>query len=199
MLVLALSGILFAMTEDIAAEIARLDTVTKGTVSPHGKCYIADRGSGGNKPAPVVGSNPAPVIGSNPVSGGSDCLSMHNTARANAGLALVSWSASLAAGAQSWANTLNKAGTLYHSSGSQGENLYYASAGATCQRGVGVWLAERRNYGGGSIGSGNFGAYGHFTQIMFPTVTQIGCAVVGQALVCRYDRRQVTGTRLTRY
>ena len=101
-----------------------------------------------------------------------DCfLNMHNQGRAEVGLKPLSWSPSLAASAQSYSNTLYSRSprsiSLVHSHKSGvGENLYASSGKATCKAGMQAWLDEKKYYRPGSaVGSGNFEAYGHYTQV----------------------------------
>lgn len=39
-----------------------------------------------------------------------------------------------------------------------------------------AWVNEGSAYGGQGIGEGNFGAYGHYTQCVWPTTTAVGMA-----------------------
>ena len=74
------------------------------------------------------------------------------------------------------------------------------SSGASCAVGVTAWLAERQNYSGSPIGSGDFYAYGHFTQIMRPTTTKMGCGISGDFLACEYyPAGNKVGQKLVRY
>ena len=129
------------------------------------------------------------------------CLDLHNQARGQVGVPLVSWSNELAAAASSYARQLYtsspSSGSLVHSQQkSQGENLYWASGqGASMSRGTQSWIAEKSAYYPGSaIGSGNFGTYGHYSQLIYRQVTQIGCGSAGGYVVCRYDKMQQSGT-----
>lgn len=93
----------------------------------------------------------------------------------------LSWSSDLAASAQAWANNLASANNgLHHSTGdqrpNQGENLYWVSAGGTLADAAQAWVNESSNYSGQKIGEGNFGAYGHYTQCIWPSTTAVGMA-----------------------
>ncbi|EFN58793.1 hypothetical protein CHLNCDRAFT_140572 [Chlorella variabilis] len=67
-------------------------------------------------------------------------LDAMNAARTRRGTAPLSWTASLAQGAQSWAQGC----VFQHSNSGLGENLYRSSAPATCSDAVNMWLAEER-------------------------------------------------------
>ncbi|KAJ3012812.1 hypothetical protein HKX48_006069 [Thoreauomyces humboldtii] len=133
-----------------------------------------------------------------------DCLTSHNTFRRESGKNPVSWSTSLQASAQVWANHLASLDDgsgiqLPHSGGPDGENLFGARAStpSTCGQAVARWFAEKPAYPvGGRIDiDGNFEAYGHYTQLIWGTTTKIGCAIgtksiggqVGSYVVCHYD------------
>lgn len=78
----------------------------------------------------------------------------------------------------------------------QGENLFMSSGNASLLDGTRAWLAEKSNYHGEKIADGNFGSYGHYTQVslyakvsnsfnlpmarreqcIWPTTTKVGIA-----------------------
>jgi uncharacterized protein YkwD len=107
---------------------------------------------------------------------------------------MISWSSNLQASAQDYANRLQASGAFQHSGSGVGENLYRGGGG--CTGAVDMWMAEAGNYYGQPIGSGNFGSYGHYTQILYPAVSQVGCGVAGSTVVCHYDAIQQTGSRV---
>ena len=57
----------------------------------------------------------------------NECLSAHNTYRAQHGAPPLKWSSKLASDAEKWAKQLVKLNRLQHYSGDDGENLAYAS------------------------------------------------------------------------
>lgn len=125
-------------------------------------------------PKPPAPTPPKPAAYASSSTGNSDIdcfLNMHNQGRAEVGLKPLSWSPSLAASAQSYSNVLYSRSprsiSLVHSHKSGvGENLYASSGKATCQAGMKAWLDEKKYYRPGSaVGSGNFEAYGHYTQV----------------------------------
>jgi Cysteine-rich secretory protein family len=127
-------------------------------------------------------------------------LDMHNQERAAVGVAPLTWSDSIAAGAQDWANSIASRGVLEHSPRqsrpNQGENLAWGSSGGfTVAQHVQGWADEKSNYVPGTpIASGTAGpggTYGHYTQMVWSDTTEIGCgmasAASGDYLVCRYS------------
>jgi len=95
----------------------------------------------------------------------------------------LTWSSQLAASAQAWANHLAAINDLQHDpnagAAGQGENLYSgfnSAGGITLVSAVTDWVNEQANYHGEKIGDGNFEAYGHYTQIIWPETTQVGMA-----------------------
>jgi hypothetical protein len=136
-------------------------------------------------------------------------LDIHNRERRAVGVPEVTWSPSLATDAQNWANYLASLNlrpyrppdvgqipphSQFTTNGGQGENLAWGTRGgfsaATLAQG---WADERSNYVPGSP-VGNMGVpdrvYGHYTQMVWRSTTQIGCAMGSDAnqdyLVCRY-------------
>ena len=127
-------------------------------------------------------------------------LAAHNGERDRAGLPRLAWSSRLAQDAQDWAVTLSRKGALQHASAHErkgmGENLWMGSAGYYgAEDMVGGFLAERAKFRPGTFPqvsrTGNWADVGHYTQIIWPATTEVGCAVAkGGAhdfLVCRYN------------
>jgi hypothetical protein len=137
-------------------------------------------------------------------------LNMHNQERSAVGVPALTWSNSLANDAQNWANyiaSLNLRPVTNTSPGDlaphspwdqrngQGENLAWGSKGyfpvSTYVQG---WANEKSNYVPGTpisqSLSGPNGVYGHYTQMVWSTTTEIGCGLASDAnqdyLVCRY-------------
>ncbi|KAG6883426.1 hypothetical protein C0992_008750, partial [Termitomyces sp. T32_za158] len=107
-------------------------------------------------------------------SSGSDInayLSAHNTVRAQHGAAPLAWSDNLASKAQTWAN-----GCVFkHSGGSLGrfgENLA-AGTGSSygIQTAIKAWTDEVSEY------DPSHPTFSHFTQVVWKSTTQVGCAV----------------------
>ena len=135
----------------------------------------------------------------------------HNSERERKGLQPLSWSGKLAGEAQQWANKLARENKMYHSTrdqrGGAGENLWMGTSGYyTAQDMIGSFLAERQYFRAGEFpnvsSTGKWADVGHYTQIVWPTTEQVGCAVArGQAydfLVCRYwPTGNVFGTKIS--
>ena len=117
----------------------------------------------------------------------------HNRWRAEVGVPNLTWSDSLGAGAQEWANQLAaQGGSLVHSSGSYGENLFGGGGkvwGPTDA--VNSWGSEKQLYNGDAINDTNFMQVGHYTQMVWRSTMEVGCGVATSAegntvWVCRY-------------
>lgn len=126
------------------------------------------------------------------------CVDLHNKARAEVGLPPLTASASLSASAEAYAQVLkqrygNGPLQLEHSKGRYGENLYANTGGVTCAGAYNGWVTEEKpKYKPGTaIGGPNFKLYGHYTQIIYRPVTQVGCSSEnGRYYVCHYDQIQ---------
>ena len=127
-------------------------------------------------------------------------LAVHNQARAAAGVAPLAWDPALEAGAAAYARELAASGVLRHSNRQArrgiGENLWMGSRGYwPVDTMVGSWTAERRLFRAGIFPNvsrnGNWAEVGHYSQIIWPTTTRVGCAIGSsrqwEALVCRYS------------
>jgi hypothetical protein len=132
-------------------------------------------------------------------------LSMHNQERTAVGVAPLTWSNNLAAGAQTWAQHLATTGQFAHdpvhtglscTGPCYGENIAgFFNDVSEPNGGQSKWVAEKSLYRGGP----SFYAVGHYTQMVWQKTKQVGCATAppnGQApprghafsiLVCRYD------------
>ena len=132
-------------------------------------------------------------------------LDVHNSERAAVGVAPLTWSASLAAGAQTWAQHLATTGQFAHdpvhtglscTGPCYGENIAgFFNDVSEPNGGQSKWVAEKSLYHGGP----SFYAVGHYTQMVWQKTKQVGCGTAppngqpsprGHAfsiLVCRYD------------
>uniref|UniRef100_J3MIC6 SCP domain-containing protein n=2 Tax=Oryza brachyantha TaxID=4533 RepID=J3MIC6_ORYBR len=125
----------------------------------------------------------------------------HNATRALVGVPAVTWNATVAEYAQSYAAELIKdGGCELQSSGTilYGENMYFSSdAGSTAADAVASWASEEQWYdhdtNSCSAPEGN--TCGHYTQVVWLNSTDIGCATVvcdggrGVIITCNYWRR----------
>ncbi|KAJ3323122.1 Cuticle-degrading protease [Boothiomyces sp. JEL0866] len=126
----------------------------------------------------------------------ADCTQMHNQYRQLVGYAPLTWDSNLEAFARNWANNLASTDSFSHSGSGYGENLFQSTGGFfTCADAVKSWFDEFSNYNGEPIGDGDFESYGHFTQLMWPSTTSVGCAAAQyqsggdtkQTTVCEYS------------
>jgi hypothetical protein len=126
-------------------------------------------------------------------------LADHNGERARKGAAPLAWSHQLAQEAQSWADRLARDDRMYHSDRQTrrgaGENLWTGTAGYYgADDMIGGFLNERKHYRPGTFpqvsSTGRWQDVGHYTQVIWPSTQQVGCAVAHNRshdfLVCRY-------------
>ena len=127
-------------------------------------------------------------------------LAGHNEARRAYGTAPLAWDPALAADAARYAQEMARTGIYRHSlkasrSSKQGENIWRGSRGAFSYRTmVDLFVDERRYFQRGPFpynsSTGNWADVGHYTAVIWPTTTRVGCAIAtGQRddyLVCRY-------------
>jgi hypothetical protein len=126
-------------------------------------------------------------------------LIAHNRERVSARVAPLAWDPALAAGAARYAQYMASTGVFAHSDRRSrrgvGENLWMGSRGIfTVEQMVGSWTSEKRAFRPGVFprvsGTGNWAAVGHYSQMIWPTTTRMGCALAASrqadVLVCRY-------------
>lgn len=127
-------------------------------------------------------------------------VALHNSERRNVGAPAMAWDPVLAAGAAQWADYLARNGLFEHSDRRArpgvGENLASGSRGYfSVDALVGTWIGERRYFIPGTFpnnsSNGNWAAVSHYTQMIWPTTTRLGCAMASgrgrDVLVCRYS------------
>ena len=126
-------------------------------------------------------------------------LAAHNAERARAGVSPLVWDNALGTAAAAYAQQMAMTGAFRHSDRSQrrgtGENLWMGTHGAfSVEAMVGGWASEKRFFAPGTFPnvsrSGNWEDVGHYTQMIWPTTTRVGCALASTPridyLVCRY-------------
>ena len=129
-------------------------------------------------------------------------LAAHNTERAALGVTALAWNDQLAMEARAWAKELAATGRFEHSPDApgkepEGENLWAGTPRAFSPEAmVHLWAAEKRDYRPGvfpnNSRSGDIENVGHYTQVIWRSTRQVGCATaVGKdedVLVCRYSQ-----------
>jgi hypothetical protein len=126
-------------------------------------------------------------------------LDDHNRERAAVRVPPLAWDNALANAAAAYGRNLVRLGALRHSARAtrpgQGENLWMGTRGAFHPSVmVGSWSAERSLFRPGIFPAvsrtGNWADVGHYSQMIWPTTTRVGCAIVSgrraDVLVCRY-------------
>lgn len=129
----------------------------------------------------------------------SRILDLHNMARVSFGFAPLGWDRQLACQALAYGPTLAQAGQLVHSPRAgretSRENLLQAPRGMPLDRMIGRWTSEQRDFVPGIFPdvsrSGNWMNVAHFTQMMWPTTSAVGCGLQRGTgsfdwLICRY-------------
>ena len=127
-------------------------------------------------------------------------LQLHNGARRHFGVAPLAWNDGLAAAARAYATRMSVTGEFRHDSTpgrrkAMGENLWRGPRGVfSYDIMIGTMIEERRLFRQGAFPdvskTGQWIDVSHYTQIIWPTTTEVGCALVASAstdyLVCRY-------------
>jgi hypothetical protein len=127
-------------------------------------------------------------------------LAEHNAERARLGLKPLIWDIKLSADAGKHALIMAKTDVYEHADQSnaadaQGENMWMGTLGAyDAQDMVRGWIAESVDFQPGTFPNvsktGNWIDIGHYTQLIWPDTTSVGCALVGnprdEYMVCRY-------------
>lgn len=127
-------------------------------------------------------------------------LAAHNRERAAVGVPPLRWNPALAAAAASYGPTLAALGRLEHSPRAsrpgQKENLWSGTRGAySPEQMVGSWAEEKAWFRPGIFpnvsSTGNWLDVSHYTQMIWRSTTDVGCAVhqsrTSDYLICRYS------------
>ena len=138
----------------------------------------------------------------------SSILDVHNSERADVGVEPLTWSNSLADGAQTWAQQIATTGKFAHdpvntgltcTSNCRGENIagFFTSVSEP-DGGQSKWAAEKSDYNGQTNTCTPVSpsvTCGHYTQMVWQNTHEIGCGTAPPGagglpysiLVCRYD------------
>lgn len=120
----------------------------------------------------------APSSGSSGLSADQQkALDLHNEARKEVGNDALEWDDSLVSGAQEWADHIASLGSLTHSQGDDGENLYMGTSSTPFADAVEAFLSEKSQYSGEAISGSNYMGFGHYTQCVWKTTTKVAMAV----------------------
>ena len=130
----------------------------------------------------------------------ADILNAHNEKRALHGIQSLAWNDTLAKYAADYASSTFSCNNvkLVHSNGPHGENLAAGYSGG--YKPVDAWYDEIKQYDFSNPGFNE--ATGHFTQLVWKSTSQVGCAKVtcdnswSQYTICEYSntRGNVVGT-----
>ena len=140
----------------------------------------------------------------------SRLVAAHNRERAAVRALPLVWDATLAGGASAYAQRLAASAAFAHSDRRArpgiGENLWMGTRGGfTLEQMVGNWSSEKRWFRPGIFPnvstSGNWSQVGHYSQIVWPATTRVGCGLARgrgrDVLVCRYaPAGNIDGRRL---
>ena len=125
-------------------------------------------------------------------------LNVHNGLRAEVRSPPLRWNPALADRAQQYANSLAATGTVEHASRAGRENereniVVGPRSGISPVQMVQIWVNERRFFRPGTfpnVCTGDWSQCGHYTQMIWPTTTDVGCGYAKgrfDAFVCRYS------------
>lgn len=110
-------------------------------------------------------------------------LDVHNEARAEVGVSLLSWSVELSQISQQWADYLAQNGCEMEHSENEGlgENLYWTSRGSDTSPvdAVRAWYSEIEDFRNEPITGSNLYQVGHYTQMVWRSTTHVGMASAG--------------------
>ncbi|ETS79634.1 hypothetical protein PFICI_09487 [Pestalotiopsis fici W106-1] len=158
-------------THTAAASTSFVTSVTKASDSYHSSSSTGTKTSSTTAAATTSASSSSGSLTTDE----QNALDAHNSARSDVGTSALVWDADLAAEAQEWAETIASQGSLTHSSTSnEGENLYMGYDSTPYTSAVAAWVSEKADYSGETISSTNYMTFGHYTQVVWSTTTNVG-------------------------
>lgn len=169
--VVFLSILPFIYTQNAQEDHVDIQNVARKEVGFFTQC--APTGGGGKNNAPAKNNDIEPDDG-NVTSKPEDYVKGHNVARKEVGADPVEWNTTLAEYAQSYANQ-RKDCKLIHSETEYGENLCW---GGVAQDAINMWVGEKPDWDAATQTCAPGKVCGHYTQVIAPDSTQIGCARV---------------------
>lgn len=168
--------------------------------NPDNPDIIPIAGDSSNPPGPASNAELGAAMSSITYlrSAGLSILAAHNAERASVGAPPLKWNTMLAMHAADYARQLAENGRLMHASregrGIERENLSEGNLGWTTAQMVNSWLGEKRLFHPGifpNVCTGDWSRCAHYSQMIWPTTTDIGCGEASghghKWLVCRYS------------
>ncbi len=129
----------------------------------------------------------------------------HNYWRKEVNSPNLKWNNQLEKECALYALRLAKSGQLEHSGCKEGENLFWSSEQVfNGEEAVNAWASEKNLYRAGTkISESNYMKFGHYTQIIWHSTSEVGCGAAtskhGTYVVCRYNPAgNVIGSKPTR-
>ena len=126
-------------------------------------------------------------------------IAAHNRERTALGVGALVWDPALEAGAASYARGMALTGRFVHSDRASragaGENLWMGTHGGfSLEQMIANWASEKKMFVPGIFPrvsrTGNWADVGHYSQMIWPSTTRVGCALASNMssdyFVCRY-------------
>eukprot|EP00257_Ricinus_communis_P006588 XP_002522062.2 basic form of pathogenesis-related protein 1 [Ricinus communis] len=105
-----------------------------------------------------------------------DYVNAHNTVRAEIGVGPITWNKTVAAYAQTYANSRIESCEFEHSYGPYGENIAEGYGNLNGVDAVNMWVSEKPNYDYGSNScKGGEDECLHYTQVVWRNSVHLGC------------------------
>lgn len=100
----------------------------------------------------------------------------HNYYRSREGAVDIKWSDDLAQEAQKWVLEVAKKDKMMHSEMKYGENIYVSTNIVSPSHVVDRWASEKDFYHGEKLTIQNYHLFGHYTQMIWNSTIEVGCA-----------------------